>query len=149
MIIIIAIILLVIIGLILFFNSGKEEPRENNYTFNLEYSEIPGTIVYNNEKLTSEHCLNEVCISDVTFYYRDDEGRVEYNITNTSSDYKKVKSGYLKMVFDDKSLLIVYSDLRSGMTVKSQTQYMGMEIKNKEDYKLEKLTKKEISKIVK
>ena len=150
LIIIIAIVISVIIGLILFFTSGngKETPG-NSYIFSTEKSEIPGTITYSNEKLASKHCLNDVCISDVVFYYKDDQGRVEYKITNNSSNYRKAKSGYLKMVFDDKSLLVVYNNLRSGVTVKSQAQYMGMEIKNKEDYKLEKLTKKEISKLIK
>lgn len=146
LIIIIAIIILIIIGLILFFLNGKKDTRGNNYNYNNEAIQLPGTTEYKNEELSSKHCLNDICIEDATFYYNDQIGRVEYTITNTS---KKTKSGYLKMVFKEQTLLIVYNDLKPNSTVKSESQYMGIEIKDKSNYELKKLTKEEISKIIK
>jgi hypothetical protein len=53
------------------------------------------------------------------------------------------------MVFKNKTLKVVYQDLAPKKTIRSQSQYSGIEIKDKSDYKLEKLTKEEISKLVK
>lgn len=146
LVIIILIVILVIIGLILFFKyQGKNQFVNNNYVINDEQSELPGTVKYSNEQLSIEHCLNNICISDAVFYYNDSFGRVEYSITNNS---KNVASGYLKMVFDEQTLMVVYKNLSPGDTVRSKSQYSGVEIKNKDDYKLKKLTKKEISQIV-
>ena len=53
------------------------------------------------------------------------------------------------MVFNNKSLIIAYNDLKSMETVKSESQYMGIEIEDKSDYKLVELTEEEINKIIK
>lgn len=147
LIIIIAIVVLIIVGIILFLNSGtKKDSYYNNYKFGTKTVELPNTKKYTNEKLDAEHCLNEICIFDAVFYYNDEVGRVEYKITNTSN---KEKSGYIKMVFDEESLIVVYKNLLPKSVVDSQSQYMGIEIKNKDDYKLEKLTKEEMRKLAK
>ena len=147
LIIVIAIIILVIVGLIVLLIPKKgEDEWGNSYNFSDDVVELPDTVTYNNEKLTSRHCLNSICVEEVTFYYSNDTGRVEYTITNTSN---KTKSGYLKMVFKNEFLIIAYKDLVPKRTIKSRTQYTGKEIKDKSDYKLKKLTKEEISKIKK
>ena len=132
----------------MFLNSGsKDTGRGNDYKFQEEVIEIPGTTIYKNDELSAKHCINEICIENVVFYYNDKVGRVEYTITNTS---KKKKSGYLKMVFNNTtSLLITYSDLESNESIKSESQYMGIEIEDKSDYKLVELTEEEINKIIK
>lgn len=140
-------VILIVVGVILFLNSKKKDTgRGNEYNFGDEVIELPGTTNYKNDKLSSKHCLNHICITDAVFYYNDKVGRVEYKITNTS---KKNKSGYLKMIFNNQSLLVVYKDLSPNETIKSESQYMGIEIEDKSDYKLEKLTDEEISKIIK
>lgn len=147
LIIIICIIVLIVIGLILFFNSNREqEPEINDYNYNNTPRELTDTTVYSNDNLSSSHCLNGICISKATFYYTDSVGRVEYTITNTSD---KEKSGYLKMVFKEQSLIISYKKLKPKESITSKSQYIGMEISNKEDYKLEKLSDDEISQIIK
>lgn len=147
LIIVIGIVLLLIIGIILFIISGsKILTRGNRYNFSDEIIELPNTVTYKNEELSKEHCLNKICISNAVFHYNDDIGRVEYSITNNS---KKTTSGYMKMVFKEQSLIVVYKDLGPGETIKSESQYMGIKIEDTSDYKLVKLTKKEISKIVK
>ena len=147
LIIIVLIVILVIVGVILFLNSMKKDTgKGNEYDFDDEVIELPGTTSYKNDELSAKHCLNNICIDKATFYYNDNIGRVEYTITNTS---KTKKSGYLKMVFKDKSLIVVYKDLEPNKTIKSQSQYQGVEIEDKSNYKLEKLTQEEINKIIK
>ena len=146
-IIIVLIIILLIIGLILYLNARpKLKNIGNNYYYSENIVELPGTVTYKNDSLSSEHCLNNICISDVTFHYNNEVGKVDYKITNNSN---KIVSGYLKMVFQNQSLLIVYKDLVPKRTINSSSQYMGIEIKDKSDYKLEKLSKEEIKKIIK
>lgn len=147
LIIVILLIILIVVGVILFINSRvKDTGRGNDYKFKEEVIEIPGSTTYKNDELSAKHCLNKICIENVVFYYNDKMGRVEYTITNTS---KRKKSGYLKMVFNNKSLIIAYNDLKSMETVKSESQYMGIEIEDKSDYKLVELTEEEINKIIK
>ena len=132
------IIILIIIGLILYLNK-KPRPANigNSYKFNGEEIELPNTVNYKNEKLSSKHCLKDICIEDANFYYNEEVGRVEYTITNLSN---KTVSGYL---------VITYKDLLPKKSIKSFSQYMGVKIKDKSDYKLEKLSKEEIKKIIK
>jgi uncharacterized protein YxeA len=147
LIIIVLIIILIIVGVILFFTyGGHDSGRGNNYIIDDEVIELPGTVTYKSETLSSKHCLNDICISDAIFYYNGEIGRVEYKITNTSN---KKKSGYLHMVFKDQTLLVRYKDLEPNKTVESKSQYTGIEITDKSDYKLEELTKEEINKIKK
>ena len=147
LIIVVILIIILVVGVIIFLkNMKKDDGRGNEYNFSDEVIELPGTVNYKNENLSSKHCLNDICISEATFYYNDKVGRVEYKITNTS---KKKKSGYMKMVFKDKYLIIIYKDLNPGETIKSESQYMDMEIEDKNDYKKEELTKEEINKIIK
>lgn len=147
LIIIIAIVILLVIGLILYLN-GKPIKNDllNSYDYDDKVVELPNTSTYKNDKLSSKHCLNDICIDNATFYYNDNEGRVEYTITNNSNS---IKSGYLKMIFKDQNLKIIYKNLEPKKTIKSRSSYMGIDIKDKSDYKLEELTKEEISKIVK
>ena len=141
------VLILVIVGLVLFFtHNGKDNRRENNYDINDEIIDLPGTVTYTSDELNSKHCLKGICIENATFSYTDQIGKVEYTITNTS---KKKKSGYLKMVFGNQTLLVVYKNLKPNWTVKSSSQYVGVEITDKNDYELKELTKEEISQIVK
>lgn len=145
--IIVLIVILITVGIILFLNRNpRRDNVGNSYNYNNEIIELPNTISYKNEKLSEKHCLKNICISDVTFYYNEEIGRVEYTITNNSN---KTVSGYLKMVFNDKSLVVVYKDLSPKQTINSFSQYSGIEINDKSDYKLEKLSKKEIKQIIK
>lgn len=140
------IVLLLIICVILVLVFKPKDPKITGSYREGEVIELPGSKTYNNENLIAKHCLNGICISDATFYYNDEFGRIDYTITNTS---KETKSGYLKMVFGDESLIIAYSDLKPNKSVKSSSQYWKVEINDMTDYKLEKLSDKEISQIIK
>ena len=146
LIIVICIVILLIVGTILFLNSRRPLTKGNRYDFSDEIIQLPNTVTYKSDELSSEHCLNKICISDAVFYYNDEIGRVEYNITNKS---KKKVSGYLKMVFKEQSLIVAYKDLRPNDTIKSSSQYMGIKIEDTSDYELKKLTEKEIKEIIK
>jgi len=150
LIIILISIAIILVGIILLFvvpkkKDDEKEKKTNSYKFSKEVIEIPGTKEYTNEVLSSKHCLDNICIENAKFYYRDNEGRVEYNIINTG---KKKTSGLLKMVFDNQQLVVSYKDLKPNKKVKSKSEYSGMEINNKEDYKLLELTSEEKSKII-
>lgn len=147
LIIVIIIVILLLIGLMIFLNiKPKGDEGLNSYDFKNDAVELPNTTTYENEKLSSSHCVKDICIDNVKFYYNDNEGRVEYTITNKSRD---IKSGYLKMIFNDQELLVVYKDLGPKKTIKSRSQYIGFEIKDKDNYVLKKLSKEEISKLKK
>ena len=144
LVIIILIIVLVVIGLVL--GRKKETELINNYKFNNSREELPNTKEYTNDKLKEAHCIDGICIENVTFYYDGDNGRVEYNIYNKNS---KEDSGYLKMIFKDKELIVVYNNLDIGSIRNSKSSFSKMKISNKEDYTLKKLSKSEIKKIIK
>lgn len=147
LIVLIIIVVLILVGVILaVFFKPESKAKPNAYDFEGEVVELPNTVTYTNDKLNEKHCIEDICIGNVTFYYNDLEGRVEYTITNNS---KTTRSGYLKMVFNDQELSVIYKDLRPKKTINSRSQYMGMEIKDKSNYSLRKMTKEEISKITK
>ena len=134
----------------LFLSSGKDKKKEeiksdrNKYNFSNQITEVEGTQYYTNDSLQSSHCLEDICIERASFFYNGNNGRVEYTIKNQSN---KKASGYLKMVFGNKALYVSYKDLEPGKSVRSVSSYLDVKISNKEDYRLEKLTKDEMRKI--
>ena len=126
------------------FLSRNDKTHEKPYILSDGVAEIPGTITYTNDDLKKGHCLDGICVLDVTFYYIDDEGRLECTILNQSS---KEESGYLKLVFGEDRLTVVYRNLSPGKMVKTISKYHKLTIPDKDDYVLEKLTDEEISKI--
>lgn len=149
LIIIILIILLSLIGFISYksFHKNKSNGKKpDNYKISKDKVEIPGTIRYTNNDLQSSHCVDKICIDGVVFYYIGDTGRIDYYISNYSL---KEASGYLKLKFGDKILYAIYKNLGSGKTIKSTSQFMEVNITNKENYELEKISEKEFSNIVK
>lgn len=149
-IVIILTIIFLGIGLfeIILFSQKKEEKGSNgnNYHFSNEVKEEEGIVIYTNPQLKAAHCLNSICIEDASFYYNKDGGRVEYTIHNQSND---VYEGYLKMIFQEQSLVVAIRKLAPGQSVKSSSYYLGIEIKDKDDFVLQELTEDEKSKIVK
>lgn len=145
------IVIFLIVLLILWSNYSKKEEitKEsvvNNYKMANDIVELPETVSYTNDKLEEKHCLNSICISNTSFHYRNNEGTVNYNITNVGDS---IKSGLLKMNFSGTSLIVVFQDLGPGESVSSSSQYVGMEILNKEDFKLEVLKKSDNNIIIK
>ena len=149
-IIIIAIIILLCVGIfeIIIFSQKKENNKSkgNSYHFTGEVKEDDDITIYTSPKLKEAHCLNSICIENASFYYNGKGGRVEYTIHNQSND---IYEGYLKMVFQQQSFIVSIHKLAPGQSVSSSSYYLGIEIKEKEDYQLQELTEEEKSKIVK
>ena len=145
-IIIILILILLILGLI--FGRKKTIPKldSEKYNFSDSIDELPNTETYTNDKLKESHCIDGICVEDVTLYYDGNRGRIEYNIYNKS---KKNKSGYLKMFYGKEYVVIRYKDLEPGNTIKGKSSYKNMEISDKDDYVLKKMTNEEIKSIKK
>lgn len=141
--IILVIILLVIIGIFIFGNPKKKEVNIYNYTNKSE--ELPGSKEYTSNKLKASHCLKKICVENVVFHYTDNAGRVDLTVYNKTN---KKKSGYLKMVFKEQELVIIY-DVDGGGRIQTSSNYEGFEIKDKENYTLEELSKEEIEEITK
>lgn len=142
----ILILLLIIIGLIFAAKTTKDRNDQTDYTFSNEVVELPGTKILKSDKLAEEHCLDNICVSDVIIYTVNNEGRMECNITNKSND---TKSGYLRLKFNKESLIISYQDLSPDSSSKATAQYTNKKIDNINDYSLEKLTKEEIKTLIK
>ena len=148
--IIIGIAVFLLIGLleILVFSKPKTFPeasKDNQYNVSKEKVKEKGLHEYTNDQLANAHCLDGICIDSLTFYYTESGGRIEYSITNLSSE---TATGYLKLVFQKQSLVAIYEDLKPNQTIKTSSFYVNAQISHKEDYTLERLTEKEIEDLV-
>ena len=148
LLILILVVLIVILLTIMFisvFNKPSNKPVKGNYKYSDDKKELPGIKEYSGDKLAEEHCIDNICVKNVKLYYDDKNknGRVECNIVNKTG---KKATGYLKLVFDD-SIIIYYKDLEADTERGTTSQFSNKKITDKTDYKLKKLTDKEISKI--
>lgn len=143
--IIVALLVVIILGVLLAPEKKDNPKSNNNYHFTNEVKEIEGTVEYSTDDLKKDHCIDDICISDATFYYLGDEGRIDYVVTNNSSSKK---SGSYKMVFGDEYLVVYFTDIEPGKSFKTTSQYIGKTIPNMDDYTLDYLTDEEQSKII-
>ena len=139
----IIVFLLLILGIAYFGCSGKTEDEYNKYKISSKQKDLPGTDVIKSDTLSSEHCFEDICVSDLVIY-NNTLGRMEYKITNKGS---KEANGYLKMNFGDKSIIIFYQTVAPGKSVTSYSQFNGEDYGDVVDYFLEELTKEEMEKI--
>jgi len=147
LIIIIVVLILVLLLVILFaVNNHKPKTNGNNYVISSKEKELNGTEEHTSEKLKSSHCVDKVCVENVSIYYNGSEGRVEYTIYNKSS---KEVSGNLMMVFGDDTILVAYSKLGAKGKIETSSFFTDKNISDKDDYVLRKLTKEEEKKIIK
>ena len=148
---IIGIVILLVVGLILmlFSNHSKKDSEKaegNQYHVSEDTKkEEDGVETYTNSKLEKAHCLDSICIENVVFYYKDNEGRIDYSIENRSD---KTVTGNLKIVFGEQSLVAVYNNLAAHRKINTSSYFVNMVISNKEDYTLEKLSKEDKGNIV-
>ena len=143
--IIILILILVILEVFLYKNDKDKNENLNNYRYGEALEELPGSKKYTNNKLKASHCLDNICIENLVFHYLDNSGRIDYIVRNKSN---KKRRGYLKIVFKDQSLIIIY-DVEAKGIIQTSSRYEGFDIKNKKDYTLKKLSKEEEEKIIK
>ena len=140
----ILILILIILSLVLISKSNSTTGSENIILD--EVVELPGTKIISNEKLKQEHCLNDVCVSEVSIYKVGNDGRLECKVENKS---EKIKTGYFKLVFESTSFIIAYRDLKPGIFEKSVAQFTNKKITDTSDYVLEELSKEEQKSIIK
>ena len=134
-------VLLIIIAIILATKGHKNlKKMPNEYIIQEREVELPGTKVVSNDNLNSEQCLDGICVSNVVIHSTADQGRVECTITNKS---EKKKKGYLKLVFNDKKLVVSYATLAVNDSTKAYAQFSGYSLQDVSDYSLEKVTKEE------
>ena len=145
--IIIIVVLIVILSTSILLNVGKKSKYSdyNNYKIVRKAVDLPGTYVRQVGNLASSHCLDDICITNVSIHYTGMSGRIDYTIVNNS---KKSKNGYMKMVFDDVYLVVPYN-LKKGKKTEGSIQYDNTDLSNVYDYKLKKLSNKELSNIKK
>ena len=145
-----------VIGIVILYktdNKGNDKDNDNKkeyysntrYNYTGKIKEPEGTVVVKNNAMSKEHCLNDICVSDATFYSNDEMGRVDCTVTNKK--LKKV-TGYLKLNFGNNSLIIMYKDLEPGKSTKTSAQFFDMDFGKVEDYTLQELTDEDLKNIV-
>lgn len=139
----ILIIILIVLGLVLITkhrNKSSNEDMSSEYIFKDTVVELAGTKIISNDKLKVEHCLNDICISNMKVYSTENEGRIECTITNKTNE---TKSGYFKVIFGKKVVLVGYNELMPDTSTKKVSEFVGFSLQDANDYKLEKLSKEE------
>lgn len=148
-IIIVSVLLIFLLALAVILSTKKKQSfkaMNNNYEIIEKEVELAGTKVVSNDNLSTEQCLNDICVSNVVIYSTTNQGRVECTITNKT---EKEKSGYLKIVLGDKKLVLGYKKLAAGDSITTTSQFNGYSLQGIDNYSLEKLTKAERKTIVK
>lgn len=143
LIIIISILIIILIAIILKNSFTKKKENPTSMKISDKVVELDGTKKYESDSFSKEHCIQDICLYDVTVYSASNIGRVEYIIENKSSE---VKSGYLKLYFGDKLVFISYSKLEPNKSMRGSTQFTG-DFSNVNDYTLAEMTKDEINNI--
>lgn len=145
-IIVLSIIFFLIIALII-FNDGDKKKNNNikksNEIVFTDKDKYKDAEIITNENFKKNHCIDSICINNLIIYKSKDYYNIELKIKNKS---KKIATGYLKVIFNDIEIPVVYNNLKSN----DETIYtieFDKEMKLGEDYKVKKLTKKEIENI--
>ncbi len=148
--VIIALVFFLVIGIVemYFFSRPKKHVKGdsvNHYSVSSQKIKNSNLKVYTNEQLKETHCIDVICVENVTFYYENNRGKISYSIMNQSD---KVVSGFVKLVFGEQYLIAPYENLKANQKIQTSSYFEGISISAKENYVLEKLTKAEEDKIV-
>lgn len=144
-------LLLIILGVFLASNNSnkpkknKENKTNNSYKISKNQEELENTQIVETDNLKAPHCIDNICISNVVMYYADKRGRVTYTITNNSNE---IISGRLKMNFGSDYIIVSYQDIKMGEMFEDVSYFDDKSFEKVDDYKLEKLTDSEKSKII-
>lgn len=126
-------------------NNPQDNTHKNNYDISEKVIEMPGTKIITNDNMKAEHCLNDICLTNATFYSNGKVGRVECIIINKTSE---VKSGYLKLLVNGKNLILSYDNLEPQSEKKAIIRYKGADLSSVEDYTLSNLSDQEVKAII-
>ena len=135
-IIVILIIVFLITGMILLLSNKTRTANDslnNKYTFEKNTGEIRGTVMYTTDTIKSEHCFEGICISELTFYYLDKNGRIDFEIINRN---QQTVSGCLEADFGFIKLKIPYDNLEPNEVKKNSSYYENVKLKEVDDYQL-------------
>lgn len=137
-VVIIILVVLLIIGLIVKWYTSRvvEDPNFEGVTILPGIPNDPNRSTISNWKLKKEQCIDDICVKNVKITCYDDRGNITYVVTNKG---KEKASGYLKLVFENYSAIIVYKDIEPGKSSDGFTGYSGYDLRKVNNYKLEKL----------
>lgn len=139
-------VFLIILGILLFSKSPKQEntpPSKEKKTASYKENYVYDNNIYrdatvvSNEALTKEHCLDEVCIKDLTIYQGTYYNNVVLKIVNKTT---KTKTGQLALVFGDRVLFVSYKNLKEGDTTNYTVELGDKMISDSSDFTVRYLT---------
>jgi len=137
-------LLLFVIGSVLLFG-GKDKKKGGKAEYDIAEVDIYKDFkVTTSEKLKKEHCLDKICINDLTIYQDDGKYDIVFKIKNTGS---LKKSGYLKVVFGNRPLTVKYTNLKGKSSTNYTIQLGKYGLGEVDDFEVRELTDKELSKI--
>ena len=144
-IVVFLILLVLIVALAVRSHPAPKYNENSGYTFIDSTVETPGSEVYTNDQIKAEHCLGDICLTDVKVYYVNESGRLDCKITNKGNSKA---TGYLKINLGFTSLIIAYKNLEAGGTADTSASFYNVKFKQFADYSLSELSKEDKSKIV-
>lgn len=98
------------------------------------------------KKLSKEHCLNDICIKDLTIYYTAESNNIELKVVNKG---KNTATGYLKVVFGEKAMTVAYNSLGKKKPSPYTIQLGKEKLSDTSDFTVRELTSEELAKIKK
>lgn len=134
--IIIAFVIVIIAAIIFALSFNKKKVKSGSelsgeqYSFSNEIVELKGNVKVTSDKLNEKHCVDDICISNLVINSADNDGRIEYTLTNNSSK----TSGYLKLNINNSNIIISYSDLNVGESKEYKIMFHGKSFSNVKDY---------------
>lgn len=141
--------ILLLVGLIVILSLKPEDKKEeikigkNNYRIETG-KEYENATVITNDTLRKEHCVDEICIKDLTIYYFNDYNNIELEIINKGLDNA---SGYIRVTFGDLERTVAYKNLKKNEKTHYIIQLGDKKVPDTSDFKVRKLTSKEEKKI--
>lgn len=145
---IIVVVLVILFIIVAHFINKKADGYSENYKWNINKD---GTLPVGYSKLELDeekknHCVDDVCIKKVELVFDKDSGVAKYEIVNKSK--KTIKNTYYYMVLsNDKKLLVYVKKLKKGKSYESAAYFKDMDMYTVSDYKLVKLTEKELKNV--
>lgn len=138
-------LVLLFIGLIFVFSNKDKDEKEvlkigkNNYKI-VNSNKYEGATVITNDRLKEEHCVDYVCIKDLTIYYLADYNNIELDIVNKG---RNTATGYIKVIFKDLERTVAYKNLQKDSKTHYVIQLGSTKIDDTSDFEVRKLTAKE------
>lgn len=149
-IVLISIVLVAVMLVLIFSNITKKKDGDSKKSKSNEQTSVFFNNPYKdakkitNKTLSKEHCLDDICVKNLTIYYTKESNNIELTLVNKG---KKAATGYLKVVFGNKAMTVFYDSLKkeSPYTI----QLGKEELSETSDFTVRELTNEELAKIKK